>query len=543
MAKNSSLTRERSEVTVDDDRPKLQVSEDMYAGIVASAMDAIITVDSKQLITVFNPAAEKIFLYTAAQVIGKPLSMLIPPRFHQAHNVHIQGFAKIGVTSRSMGNLKPLSAIRANGEEFPMEATISHSQSNGDQLFTVIVRDVTERTTAEENARRLATELESANRTFREEIQQRHTVEAALLAAHQELRIRADEMERSTSAKRILTEMSDFLQSCVSCGEARQVATQSLQTLFPDGAGIVYLNREFGGLVETFAKWNSASLTSKEAFEHHECWGLRRGRPHMVRDADATTKCEHLREASEGGSICIPMMAQGQLLGLFHAVWTASSTVRSPSSLESRESLAVSAAETLALAIANVKLREKLREETIRDPLTLLYNRRYMEDVLTREMSRARRAGVPIGIIMIDVDNFKRFNDSFGHPIGDELLRKLGTYLKTRVRPEDIPVRYGGEEFALILPGAPCAIVQARAESLREGFQKVQLGLGGLEQVSNRISLSCGVAVFPEHGASLAGVLQAADEALYEAKRAGKDCVIVSANKTHASAQPQPYAI
>ena len=111
-------------------------------------------------------------------------------------------------------------------------------------------------------------------------------------------------------------------------------------------------------------------------------------------------------------------------------------------------------AETIALAVSNVRLREALREQTIRDPLTRLYNRRYLEDSLNREISRARRAGSSVGIIMIDIDNFKLFNDSLGHPMGDQLLCSLGTYLNARVRPEDIPSRLGGDEFTVLLSGA-----------------------------------------------------------------------------------------
>lgn len=189
----------------------------------------------------------------------------------------------------------------------------------------------------------------------------------------------------------------------------------------------------------------------------------------------------------------------------------------------------------LGFPVGNV--REKLKEQTIRDPLTRLYNRRYLEDSRHREISRARRVGSKIGVIMVDVDNFKQFNDSFGPLTGDELLRALGGYLKSHVRPEDIPSRYGGEEFTLVLPGASCDIVRTRAEALRKGFRGIPLDRGsGIDKGQRTISLSFGVAVFPDNGRSVEGLLKAADEALYQAKMDGKDRVVVA--ESGASAAP-----
>jgi diguanylate cyclase (GGDEF)-like protein len=388
-------------------------------------------------------------------------------------------------------------------------------------------------------------QLESANRELRDQIAERRNAEKALLEAHKELELRAREMEQHASEMKLLAEMGELLQSCVSSEEARQVSEQYLQKFFPANAAIIYLTRGFGGWVEPFAKWNSVNLTSKETFEPQECWGLRRGRPHVIRDVNAATKCAHLQDAKEGGSICIPMIGQGQSLGVLHVAWNGGDSAQDVSRVESRERLAVKVADTMALAITNVRLREMLKEQTIRDPLTQLYNRRYLEDTLNREISRATRAGARIGIIMLDIDNFKQFNDSFGHLVGDELLRALGTFLKTHLRPEDIPSRYGGEEFILVLPGASCEIVRDRAETLRKGFRGIQLDRGqGIDKTQGAISLSFGVAVFPEHGATVEGVLRAADEALYQAKMGGKDCVVVAADKTPATTKrQQPQAV
>jgi PAS domain S-box-containing protein len=129
---------------------------DKYAAIVAAAMDAIIVIDEHQAITVFNQAAESMFLLSVEQALGKPISILIPNRFHQSHDTHINNFAKSGVSQRSMNHLKPLSGVRTTGEEFPIEASISQVDSGDGRFFTVIVRDITQRTRSEEQNRRLA---------------------------------------------------------------------------------------------------------------------------------------------------------------------------------------------------------------------------------------------------------------------------------------------------------------------------------------------------------------------------------------------------
>ena len=390
----------------------------------------------------------------------------------------------------------------------------------------------------EETVTERTAELASANRELLDEIAERRNAENALLQAHNELALRAAEMEHCASEQTLLAEMGKLLQSCVTSEEARQVMGHCLQKLFPADAGIVYLCREFDGVVEAFARWNVTDLTIKEEFDPQECWGLRRGQPHMIQDVKSAARCAHLQGTKEGGSLCVPMIGQGQSIGVFHMVWKDSGSGNDTFRPETRERLAVAVADTVALAIANIRLREKLKDQSIRDSLTGLYNRRYLEDSLNREICRARRAGASIGIIMLDVDNFKQFNDSFGHLVGDALLRGLGAYLKEHVRPEDIASRFGGEEFTLVLPGACLDITKHRAETLCKNVSSIQLPpVLGADALRWGFTLSFGVAVFPEHGASVERILLAADEALYLAKRGGRNCVVVAGGKTQQTAK------
>ena len=181
-------------------------------------------------------------------------------------------------------------------------------------------------------------------------------------------------------------------------------------------------------------------------------------------------------------------------------------------------------AEDMALALANLRLRETLRSQAIRDPLTGLFNRRYLEETMERELNRVKRQGISLGVIMMDLDHFKEYNDTFGHSAGDELLSALGILLKSQIRGEDIACRYGGEEFLLILPGASLEVALERAESLRQAVKEMHQHHQGLKPTT----LSLGVAVYPDHGDTGLQLIQAADAALYRAKQAGRDRVMAA---------------
>jgi diguanylate cyclase (GGDEF)-like protein/PAS domain S-box-containing protein len=170
-------------------------------------------------------------------------------------------------------------------------------------------------------------------------------------------------------------------------------------------------------------------------------------------------------------------------------------------------------------------LRAKLKEQVIRDPLTGLFNRRYLEETLGRELARAKREGFPIGMVMIDIDHFKQVNDSHGHKAGDLILQALGRLLLGGIRAGDIAYRYGGEEFLLILPQASRSITAARAEQWRTGFEALNTVYG---EKALQSTISLGVAVYPADGVTVEAVIHAADQAMYRAKALGRNRVVLS---------------
>jgi diguanylate cyclase (GGDEF)-like protein len=258
-----------------------------------------------------------------------------------------------------------------------------------------------------------------------------------------------------------------------------------------------------------------------------DCWALRRGRPYLVDDRHQGIPCAHINRSRAAKYLCVPLLAQGDALGILHLQCN---TQDQPAALcfdGHKQQLAESAAEHLALALVSLKLRERLRQQAIRDILTGVFNRRYMEETLERELRRAERNKSPMGVIMLDIDHFKDYNDLFGHAGGDALLHELGGMLKKSIRGADIASRYGGEEFLVVLPDTTLEITGKRAEDLRQAARELQVYY--LDKPLGKITISLGVASFPEHGRTIEEILKSADTALYRAKKEGRDRVVVAA--------------
>jgi len=340
----------------------------------------------------------------------------------------------------------------------------------------------------------------------------------------EELRVAHARLEDRTRELDLLTRMAEVLQACVSEEEAYTVVGRFAGQFFPQESGSVSITSASRNLVESRAAWGQVEESC--VFKPEDCWALRRGRAHLVEDTSAGLLCQHLPSDAPSAYLCIPLVAQGESLGVLHLATSASRTARAEGWTESRHRLAQTIAEQLGLAVANLKLRDTLRNQSIRDPLTSLFNRRYMEETLERELRRAERGRHQVAVIMLDLDHFKEFNDTFGHEAGDVLLRDLARLLKSSMRSEDVACRYGGEEFVLILPETSPEVALRRGEQLREAVKRMYVSHRG--QLIGGVSMSLGAACFPDNGSTGGALLQAADAALYAAKNSGRDRVIVA---------------
>ena len=316
-----------------------------------------------------------------------------------------------------------------------------------------------------------------------------------------------------------LDQLSQGLQGCVSTAEVADMVAQCAQEMFP-GSGGALLLKAAPDLVETVKGWGGS--IHQEAFRPSDCWALRTGRPYRNTQPNGVN-CAHLKGAPEH-YICMPLIALGELFGVLHLDRLAGERGNVGSTSESVLWSTKSIAERVAIAISAVRQQERLRFRATRDVLTGLFNRRFMEEAMEIEQRRALRRGSPIGFMMVDVDHFKLLNDTFGHDSGDAVLRMIGSVLRHIIREGDMPCRYGGEEFVVILPGATLEDTRQRAETLRMAIERCRPNHEG--RALGQVTVSIGVSVFPVNGSSWQMVLKSADQALYNAKRSGRNRVV-----------------
>ena len=329
-------------------------------------------------------------------------------------------------------------------------------------------------------------------------------------------------LEQQHRQNAILTEMRDMLQACSKMDEIAPIIMGFMKKLFPSSQGALFLLSNSRTDLESVVTWGDFPAAAvNNIFPPDACWGLRRGRAHVVEDVSIGPNCPHLVHTVPAPYVCLPLMAKGDILGLLHL-----KNIRPGinSDIADLGQMAVTLSEYLSLSIANVKLSETLSRQSIQDQQSGLYNRRFMEESLHREIMRAARKKTSIGIIMGDIDHFKKFNDDYGHAAGDKIITHVGKIINDRFRGSDVACRYGGEEFLIILPETSLEDTFKRAEALREEIKKMEAVFPG--QVAGTITMSLGVAAYPEKGLRMEDVLRVADTALYKAKQEGRDRVI-----------------
>ncbi|MFN8613873.1 MAG: diguanylate cyclase [Vulcanimicrobiota bacterium] len=331
-----------------------------------------------------------------------------------------------------------------------------------------------------------------------------------LRASNLSLEQRAEELVQRGKEVLQLQELMELLQSASTLKEAVQLLGPRLGRLLPGSRGALYFLNASRTILELSGSWG-LEQTVEPAFAPEDCWGLRRAKEHVAPPEQPELRCPHWGESPADWHSCSPLLAHGEVLGVISLAY----------SQPPRDSaLLRSICEQLSLSLANLRLRDSLRQQSIRDALTGLYNRRFLEESLARELARSQRRGQPLAVVMLDVDHFKRFNDSYGHEVGDQVLQGVAGYLQVAVRGEDVVCRFGGEEFCLLCPGLSDPDLSLRLEQLRLGLEAVTVAYQG-ERL--HVTASFGAAVCPEHSSDAAQLLLLADQALYEAKHAGRN--------------------
>jgi diguanylate cyclase (GGDEF)-like protein len=468
---------------------KRRIVENQLKGIIEGTTDLIAAQDLEGRYMIFNNAYEREF----KKIFNQPIS--------------------VGT------NLKE---ILVNAPDYKTKVINNWQRAIAGQEFTDQIQlgknfyETTFSAIKDDENKRIGTSMVSRN------ITQRMTQEQEMQNLNQELVEEMNKLDTHNKKMTFLVEMSDTLQACATVEEVAKVIASFAVKILDFSNGILYIMPLNSTHLEAMAMWGNPSQQQR-LIATDQCWALRRGRLYTVGDAKKDLPCEHilLSDQKMPSYMCMPLVAQNNIYGLLYL----ESIVNGLSFSEHHRIMITATAEAAALALANVRLRDLLRTESIHDSLTGLYNRRFLEEFLAKEFNQVKRKPTPIAIIMLDIDYFKKFNDTYGHELGDKILQELGKLLQNEVRSGDIVCRYGGEEFIWVLHDCTLEFAQQRAHELREKIAKITIL--HKNEVIKSLTVSFGIAIFPEHGNTISELMRAADEALYEAKQTGRDKIVV----------------
>jgi diguanylate cyclase (GGDEF)-like protein len=368
-----------------------------------------------------------------------------------------------------------------------------------------------------------------------QEIAERKAAQEGLSAANETIANLLDDARVDAAAIALVNQLAGLLQACSSRDEAFRLIPERMARLFPGTSGTLTVFNASRTRAEGVAEWGAHPPPHPLA--GHDASASR------VHDLTGETPASSGPSQPERATVSVPLTANAETVGLLivqEDPLPADALLPSQATEFSRHTqMAYAVAEQISLTIANLDLREALRVQATRDPLTGLYNRRYLQESLEREGHRARRHRRSLALLMVDIDHFKRYNDAFGHAAGDEALRLVAKTLRRMVRAEDLPCRYGGEEFVVLLPDCPLQNAALRAEEIRQGLK--DLHAEHADELPCLVTVSIGVAVFEETTDQLELLLKCADEALYQAKRGGRDRVVVAQPITPMSVDSVPH--
>lgn len=316
----------------------------------------------------------------------------------------------------------------------------------------------------------------------------------------------------------LLNKLNRSLQVCVTGKEAYPRIELIAQDLFPELSGGLSVFNKSTNEMETVIQWGLDQLLPK-IFLPMDCFAIRETTANLIDDPQKDIPCTHYLTPPEGGYIALPLMVQHELIGVIHLL-----APKAKKLTPHQQEIATSFSNIVKLALANINLRATLSELTLHDPLTNLYNRRYLNEFLSRELIRIAREETTLYVAMMDIDNFKKFNDTYSHLAGDEVLKLIGRLLTSTFRASDLSFRFGGEEFVVVLQNITSDKAITKMDRFREQLKST------LAYYKDRplpgVTVSIGIAEAPKNGATIEEIVKAADHALYAAKEAGKDRVI-----------------
>ena len=471
----------------------LKDSEARYRRLFETAKDGILLLDADTgQITDVNPFLIDLLGYAREEFLAKKLWDIGPFKDITANQGAFRELQKHHYIRYDELPLETQNGLRAD-----VEFVSNVYQVNGKKVIQCNIRDITERVKAKDTIRK----------------------------ANQELSLLVAELQKHEREMRQVNRMIDLLQTCKTVEEAYQVIVLAAGELFPGQNGGLAILRTSGQYLERVAWWGSEPFL-ESVFSLADCWAMRRGQLHEVIKLGTSVVCRHFVQPPETGYLCLPLVIQGETLGLFYLDTPAATNAEHTSS---QTQLVLTIGEGIKASLSNLKLREIMREQANHDHLTGLYNQRYLQDTLPRELHRALRHNAPMCLAMLDLDHFKHINDTFGHDAGDLLLREFGRMLRENGRKSDIACRYGGEEFVLVLPDSSLEASRQHLEKIRACVKELQVRYG--EKLLGTLTASIGIAQSPEHGLTADELRRAADEAMYAAKQAGRDCVVVYSDR------------
>ncbi len=483
MSEHKQKWEEHANTTCQRVEGALRKSEHRLRRILEYSPDGILVIDEQGVVLYANPAAQYLLdrPNLEGQHFGAPLVLGESTELDVVYPM---------LKSKS----SELRVSRQNGAVGVVEMRVLEIDWEGQHAYIVTLRDHTEYAHA------------------REAVQQ----------ANSNLTRWIIELEQYNREVTLLNSMSESLQKCQNTSEAYRVISKTAFQLFPGQSGALYIFNDTRTHIEATTTWGEpkgpASLLA------NACPALQETRTQVIECTNKANQCGDTDILACGPiSVCVPLVTQHESFGVLslHGVLG--------NGLDERERwkrLITMVADHLTLSLANLRLREQLLEQSIRDPLTGLFNRRYLNETLERELCRANRIQHPISVIMLDIDHFKHYNDTYGHDGGDALLRAVSMFLQTFVRVDDIVCRYGGEEFTLVLPGVSLHDSSRRATEICTAITHVQATHQG--STLGIVTASLGVACFPTHGTTPNDIIGSADVALYRAKNQGRNRVCIA---------------